>query len=80
MAALGIGGTMVNPAIGAASLAGMGAKTIADGLTHSNTAALDAIIRNGGQAINPQLSAIRQGVVEALTRGGAQQLPASIGR
>lgn len=80
MAALGIGGTMVNPAIGAASLAGMGAKTIADGLTHSNTAALDAIIRNGGQAISPQLSAIRQAMVGALTRGGAQQLPANIGR
>lgn len=80
MAALGVGGAMMNPALGAASLAGMGAKSIADGLTHSNTRALDTIIRNGGQAINPQLSAIRQGLVGSLARGSAQQLPASTRR
>lgn len=80
MAALGIGGTMVNPLVGAASLGGMAAKTVADGMTHQNARALDALIRGGGQVAQPQLSALRRTIIEALTRGGAQTLPASIGR
>lgn len=79
MAALGIGGTMVNPAVGALSLGGMAAKSVADRMTGANVQALDTIIRGGGQALSPQLSAIRQAIVQALTHGGAQTLPASIG-
>ncbi|MDH4991297.1 hypothetical protein QEZ48_10730 [Aquamicrobium lusatiense] len=78
MAALGIGGTMVNPAIGLASLGGMGAKAVADNMTRQNTQVLDALIRSGGQS-TPALSAIRQAIVDALIRGSASQLPASTG-
>lgn len=78
MAALGIGGTMVNPAIGLASLGGMGAKAVADNMTRQNTQVLDALIRSGGQSA-PPLSAIRQAIVDALIRGSASQLPASTG-
>jgi len=80
MAALGIGGTMVNPAIGLASLGGMGAKTIADGMTKQGVSVADALIRGGGQLPAPQLSALRKAVMDALMRGGAQQLPAYIGQ
>lgn len=80
MAALGIGGTMVNPAVGALSLGGMAAKTVADGMTGANVRALDAVIRNGGQALSPQMTALRQAIVEAITRGSAPALPANRGR
>lgn len=79
MAALGIGGTMVNPAVGLFSLGGMGAKAAADSMTRQNAQVLDALIRSGGTS-TPGLSAIRQAIVEALTRSGAQQLPAYIGQ
>jgi hypothetical protein len=79
MAALGIGGTMVNPAIGALSLGGMAAKGVADSMTGQNARVLDAVIRSGGK-VSPQLSALRRTIVEALTRGGAQQLPGYIGQ
>jgi hypothetical protein len=49
MAALGIGATMANPAMGALSLGGMGAKTIADSITGRNVQKLSEIIRAGGQ-------------------------------
>lgn len=78
MAALGIGGAMVNPALGAASLAGMGAKTAADAMTRGNTRALDTLIRSGGAAPAPQLTALRKAIVEALTRGGAIQMSPGI--
>lgn len=74
MAALGVGGAMVNPAIGVASLGGMGAKAIADGLTTKNVAIAQAMIRNGGK-LPAQLSGPRKAIVEALTRASAQQLP-----
>lgn len=80
MAALGIGGTMVNPAIGLASLGGMGAKAVADGMTQQNARILDALIRSGGQMPNAPISAIRAAIADALIRGSASQLPASIGR
>lgn len=79
MAALGIGGAMVNPLLGAASLGGMGAKAVADSLTRQNTQILDALIRSGGQNA-PAVSAIRQAVIDALIRGSAPQLPAYIGQ
>jgi hypothetical protein len=50
MAALGIGGTMVNPMIGAASLGGMAAKTAADGMTQANVKALQDIILAGSKS------------------------------
>ena len=80
MAALGIGGTMVNPAIGAASLGGMAAKSVADRMTSQNARALDAVIRGGGQTLSPQMSAIRKAIVDALTRGSAQTLSVSSSR
>jgi hypothetical protein len=50
MAALGIGGTMVNPMVGLASLGGMGAKTVADSMTGMNAQQLLNIIAAGGNA------------------------------
>lgn len=49
MAALGIGGTMVNPAIGALSLGGMAAKTAADAMTQKNVQRLAETLLSGGQ-------------------------------
>ncbi|TIR87365.1 MAG: hypothetical protein E5X05_01320 [Mesorhizobium sp.] len=48
MAALGIGGTMVNPMVGLASLGGMGAKTIADSMTNQNVQQVLNTIAAGG--------------------------------
>ncbi len=48
MAALGVGGAMVNPAIGALSIGGMGAKAVSDKLTRTNVDQLVDIIRAGG--------------------------------
>ena len=48
MAALGVGGAMVNPWVGAASLAGMGAKAAADRMTQSNVQKIADIISAGG--------------------------------
>lgn len=80
MAALGIGGTMVNPAVGVASLGGMAAKTVADGMTGRNAQLADALIRSGGQLPAAQLSAIRKAMVDALTRGSSQSLAVSPSR
>lgn len=75
MAALGIGGTMVNPAIGALSLGGMGAKAVADGMTRSNVALVDALIRSGGKPASQSLTPIQKIIVQALTHGAGQRLP-----
>jgi len=48
MAALGVGGAMVNPAVGALSLGGMGAKAVADQITQQNVKRLTDIILAGG--------------------------------
>jgi hypothetical protein len=48
MAALGIGGTMVNPMVGLASLGGMGAKSLADSMTGQNVQQLMDTIAAGG--------------------------------
>lgn len=48
MAALGIGGTMVNPMVGLASLGGMGAKAVADNMTNQNVQQVLNIIAAGG--------------------------------
>lgn len=50
MAALGVGGAMVNPAFGVASLTGLGAKSIADRGVANGVRALDELIRSGGNA------------------------------
>lgn len=49
MAALGIGGTMVNPAIGGLALGGMAAKSTADRMTRKNVERLSQVIRAGGK-------------------------------
>lgn len=48
MAALGIGGAMVNPMVGLASLGGMGAKHVADSMTNQNVRQLLDVIAAGG--------------------------------
>lgn len=75
MAALGIGGTMINPAVGVASLGGMGAKAIADGMTKANTGALSSLIRSGGKPAQQAVTPLMQLITEALSRGSGQQLP-----
>ncbi|QAZ46759.1 hypothetical protein [Mesorhizobium sp. Pch-S] len=80
MAALGIGGTMINPAVGVASLGGMGAKAIADGMTKANTGALSSLIRSGGAPAQQPLTPLMQMITEALSRGSGQQLPGYTGR
>lgn len=71
MAALGIGGTMVNPAIGALSLGGMGAKAIADRGVQRGVAALDELIRSGGT--KESLAAFK-GAVKTLSRSQRELL------
>jgi len=75
MAALGIGGTMVNPLVGLASLGGLGAKAAADAMTKGNVAALDAIIRSGGRKAPALLSGPRSAITQGLIHGSAPQLP-----
>lgn len=73
MAALGIGGAMVNPLIGVASLGGMGAKAVADRSTSANVAELARIIAAGGsraatQAPPNAIQQIAQSKRDALAR------------
>lgn len=65
MAALGVGGAMVNPTFGVASLAGLGAKSLADRGVRQGVQALDELIRSGGNA-----TALRaaQGTLAQLTQ------------
>ncbi|MHC2481553.1 hypothetical protein [Rhizobium leguminosarum] len=65
MAALGVGGAMVNPAFGVASLTGLGAKSLADRGVRQGVEALDVLIRSGGNA-----AALRaaQGTLAQLTQ------------
>lgn len=78
MAALGIGGTMVNPAIGALSLGGMGAKTAADALTKNSVKVADTLIRSGGNMPKQALTPIQQAIIEALVGSTARGLPSNI--
>lgn len=75
MAALGIGGTMVNPLVGVASLGGMGAKAAADAMTRQNVNMAQNLIRSGGKLPAGELSGVRKLIADALTLSGAQQLP-----
>lgn len=73
MAALGVGGAMVNPAIGALSLGGMGAKAAADRMTGQNVNKLVEILRAGGNASDTQaapnlVQRLAQSKREALAR------------
>jgi|UniRef100_A0A6H1ZBQ8 hypothetical protein len=73
MAALGVGGAMVNPAIGALSLGGMGAKAAADKITRTNVDDLVSIIRAGGnksatQAAPNAVQRLAESKREALAR------------
>lgn len=81
MAALGIGGTMVNPMVGLASIGGMGAKSAADAMTRNQAAVAQALIRAGGKSLpKPELSAIRKAVIDAISRSSGQQLQANRAR
>jgi hypothetical protein len=73
MAALGVGGAMANPAIGAASLAGLAAKPLADRMTMGNVNALSNMIRMGGTPAMPQLTGPQRALIESMIIGGAQQ-------
>lgn len=76
MAALGVGGAMVNPAFGAASLGGMGAKAIADRMTGSNAKLLEQVIRNGGANLpKAQLTALRKAIADVAAVEGGQSVP-----
>lgn len=82
MAALGVGGAMVNPMIGALSLGGMGAKAAADSMTNKNVQELVKIISAGGSraATQPTQNAVqalaqskRDAIARALMSIGVQQ-------
>ena len=84
MAALGVGGAMVNPMIGAASLGGMGAKAIADRGVQNGVAALDQLIRAGGtkealQAFKGAIASLSRSQRETLIRA-AFGTPGAIAR
>lgn len=64
MAALGIGGTMVNPMVGVAALGGMGAKSIADRMTVKNVERLSQIIRSGGRTAQDLGNLARSGQLD----------------
>jgi hypothetical protein len=73
MAALGIGGAMTNPALGIPSLAGLGAKHMADKGVQQGVQALDELIRSGGsqaqlQAAQATLRSLSQAQREAVAR------------
>lgn len=73
MAALGIGGTMANPAIGGVMLSGMGAKALADRGVRKSVEALDELIRSGGSkealsAFKGTLKSLSQSQRETIVR------------
>jgi hypothetical protein len=75
MAALGIGGAMVNPTFGVASLGGLAAKTVADRSVINAVAALDELIRAGGtQAARQQAQAALRNLTAAQRQTVAQMV------
>lgn len=73
MAALGVGGAMTNPVLGVPSLAGLGAKHMADKGVQQGIQALDELIRAGGsqaqlQAAQATLRSLSQAQREAVAR------------
>lgn len=73
MAALGIGGAMVNPLLGVASIGGMGAKALADRGTSQNVQELARVIAAGGsraatQAAPNTVQQLAQSKRDALAR------------
>lgn len=84
MAALGVGGAMVNPALGAASLGGMGAKAIADRGVQRGVTAIGELIRAGGtkeslQAFKGAIASLSRKQREALIRA-AFGTPSAVAR
>jgi len=57
---------------------GMVAKRAADAMARNNAQIAEALIADGGKMPATQLSPIRKAIIEALTVGGGQQLPAYI--
>jgi hypothetical protein len=84
MAALGIGGSMLNPMIGAASLAGLGAKAAADSITTRGATRLQQQVAKIPAARRPPLlpppalvyaqgaNQLQNGPLEITVRGGAR--------
>lgn len=84
MAALGVGGAMVNPLLGVASLGGMGAKAIADKGVTRGVNALDELIRAGGtketlQSFKGAIASLSQSQRQTLIRA-AFGTPGAIAR
>lgn len=84
MAALGVGGAMVNPLLGVASLGGMGAKAIADKGVTRGVNALDELIRAGGtkealQSFKGAIASLSQSQRQTLIRA-AFGTPSAIAR
>lgn len=75
MAALGIGGTVLNPVMALAPAAGMAAKKTAEKMSQSSLNQLSAIIRNGGAVPQPALSQGGKALLDMTTRESALQLP-----
>lgn len=71
-----LGGTMSGGATIPLAVGGMVAKRGADAMARNSAQIAEAIIANGGKMPTAQLSPARKAIIEALTVGGAQQLPA----
>lgn len=61
MAALGVGGAMMNPMTGVVSLTGLAAKSAADGMTKGKIAALRRNVATGGGATLPAYNPAKSG-------------------
>lgn len=85
MAALGVGGAMINPGIGALALGGIGAKAVADRTTVKNVESLAKLVRSGGnksaitasKAISDEQ---RDALIRALIGGGVVSAPRILGQ
>jgi hypothetical protein len=75
MAALGIGGTVLNPVMALAPAAGMAAKKTAESMSRNSLNQLSAIVRNGGVAPQPALSQGGKALFDMATRESALQFP-----
>ena len=75
-----LGGTMSGGATIPLAVGGMVAKRGADAMARNSAQIAEAMIANGGKMPTAQLGPARKAIIEALTAGGAQQLPAYTSR
>lgn len=78
MAALGIGGTALNPALASAPLAGMAAKAGADRITQGKAAQLQAMVAGKPVTPLPRLPMPRPSIIYAQGANQMQNVPAEI--